>query len=133
MIIGIGTDICDIRRIEKLLKKHGKYFIDKTFTAREQAYALKRAGKASTYGKRFAAKEAVAKALAGENTGSLSWLDVEVVNAESGKPDVQLYGGALKCAQSLLPEDCKFKIHLSLSDEYPYATAFAIFELVTTG
>lgn len=128
MIIGIGTDICDIRRIEKLLEKFGDRFKEKTFTEGERVYAETQANPAATYAKRFAAKEAVAKALAGSDTGSLSWQDVEVVNSKSGRPKIKLHRGAKKRAKSRLKSGQKFKIHLSLSDDIPYAQAFAVFE-----
>ena len=128
MIIGIGTDICDIRRIEKLLEKFGERFKEKTFTAGGREYADAQANQAACYAKRFAAKEAVAKALAGSKTGSLSWQDVEVVKNNSGRPKIKLHGGAKKRAKSRLKSGHKFKIHISLSDDIPYAQAFAVFE-----
>lgn len=128
MIVGIGTDICDIRRIEKLLEKFGDKFKEKTFTEIERTYADAQANPASAYAKRFAAKEAVAKALAGSKTGALSWQDVEVSNNASGRPRIKLHGGAKKRAKSRIKSGQKIKIHLSLTDDYPYAQAFAIFE-----
>ena len=128
MIIGIGTDLCDIRRIEKLLEKYGDRFRDKTFTKGELGYAVSKAGEGATLAKRFAAKEATAKALAGTDTGALSWQDVEVINHPSGKPDIALHGGALERVQELLSKDKDYKIHLSLTDDYPYAQAFVIIE-----
>ena len=130
MILGIGTDICDIRRIERLLDKFGDRFKEKAFTERERAYSDKKSNPAERYAKRFAAKEAVAKALAGSNTGALSWQDVEVGNDPSGRPTVELHRGALKRAKSRLEKGQAFKIHLSLSDDYPYAQAFAVFEML---
>ena len=124
MIIGIGTDLCDIRRIEKLLEKYGDRFRDKTFSKGEREYAARKAGEGATLAKRFAAKEATAKALAGTNTGALSWQDVEVINHPSGKPGIVLHGGALK----RLGKSQDYKIHLSLTDDYPYAQAFVIIE-----
>ncbi len=128
MIIGIGTDLCDIRRIEALLEKFGDRFRGKTFTNGERKYAASKAGEGATLAKRFAAKEAVAKALAGENTGALSWQDVEVINHPSGKPDIQLHGKALQRLQARLEKGQGYNIHLSLTDDYPYAQAFAIIE-----
>jgi len=90
MIIGIGTDICDIRRIEQSIDKFGVRFLEKTFTSNEQTYCDAKARPAMSYAKRFAAKEAVAKALSGANTGSLSWTSVEVENDLSGRPKVNL-------------------------------------------
>lgn len=128
MIIGIGTDICDIRRIEKSIEKFGKRFLDKTFTESEQAYCESKARPAMSYAKRFAAKEAVAKALAGAETGALSWTSVEVQNDPSGRPFVVLTKDAKKRADLRCPKGQGLDIHLSLSDDYPYATAFAIAE-----
>jgi len=130
MIIGIGTDICNIDRIARLLEKQGERFKDKVFTKKEQAYCESKATPANGYAKRFAAKEAVAKALAGEKTGSLSWTDVEVVNKASGRPDIVLHGGAEKRLKSRLPEGFSGKIHLSLSDDPPFAQAFAVLEAI---
>lgn len=128
MIIGIGTDICDIRRIETLLEKFGERFKNKTFTQGERERADAQSNPAASYAKRFAAKEAVAKALAGSKTGSLSWQDVEVVNNSSGRPEIQLHRGALKRAKSRIEKGQNFKIHISLTDDYPYAQAFSILE-----
>jgi len=129
MIFGIGTDICDIRRIEKLLEKYGDKFTHKTFTKKERERSdAQKTTRGSSYAKRFAAKEATAKALAGKNTGALSWQDVEVINDPSGRPKILLHKQALKRVQTSLNDGQKFKIHLSLSDDYPYAQAFVIIE-----
>ncbi len=130
MIVGIGTDICDIRRIEALVEKFGERFTRKVFTKGERATAAKISGSGSSYAKRFAAKEATAKALADATTGALSWQDVEVVNHPSGKPGIVLHGAALKRAQAQLKGGQSWKLHLSLSDDYPYAQAFVIFEIL---
>jgi len=128
MILGIGTDICDIRRIEKSLKKFGDRFTDKIFTQAEKVYAESRSGRGSYYAKRFAAKEALAKALARDDTGALSWQDVEVINDPSGRPRLNLTGGALERLTENTPEGYTAHLHLSLSDDYPYAQAFVIVE-----
>lgn len=130
MIIGIGTDICDIRRIENLLEKFDERFVQKTFTSGERAYCEVQARPAMSYAKRFAAKEAVAKALAASDTGALPWTSVEVFNDPSGRPGIHLTGDALDRLNMRLPDGHKGQIHLSLSDDYPYATAFAIAEAV---
>lgn len=130
MIIGIGTDICDIRRIEKSMDRFGKRFLDKTFTEGEQAYCDPKARPAMSYAKRFAAKEAIAKALSGPKTKSLSWKSVEVQNDPSGRPRAILTDDALARAEKLCPKGHTFHIHLSLSDDYPYASAFAIAEAI---
>lgn len=130
MIVGIGTDICDINRIAQTIEKFGQKFKQKTFTECEQQYCESKAVPANAYAKRFAAKEAVAKALAGEDTGSLSWLDVEVINRKSGRPDIKLHRMAAQRLSDRLPEGFDGKVHLSLSDDPPYAQAFAIVEAV---
>ncbi len=128
MIIGIGTDICDIRRISTLLDKFGERFPRKAFTKGERERSDASSTRASSYAKRFAAKEATAKALAGTHTGALSWHDVEVVNHPSGKPEIVLHGGALERIETQIEEGQSWKIHLSLTDEYPYAQAYVIIE-----
>ena len=128
MIIGIGTDICDIRRIEHSIEKFGERFLNKTFTEAEQAYCECKARPAMSYAKRFAAKEAVAKALAGNDTGALTWTSVEIQNDPSGRPTVLLTQDAKTRSALRCPDGHRLNIHLSLSDDYPYATAFAIAE-----
>lgn len=124
MIIGIGTDITDIRRIKKLLEKSGARFEEKIFTAGERKKARSRkAGMAATYAKRFAAKEACIKAL---STRHIAWHDMEVSNLENGAPTLALKGDALKQLKKLTPRGKKARILLSLSDEYPYALAWVI-------
>ena len=128
MILGIGTDICDITRIEKLIEKFGQKFLDKTFTPLEQKYCEPKSSKGSSYAKRFAAKEAVAKALATTNSGALSWTDVEVKNDPSGRPRAVLHRGALERLKAKTPDGHEPRVFLSLSDDYPYATAYALIE-----
>lgn len=128
MILGLGTDICDIRRIEKSIEKFGDKFLAKTFTEFERTYCDSKSGKASYYAKRFAAKEAVAKALSRGDTGALHWPDVEVRNDPSGRPTVRLYGSAKRRLEQNTPDGQHADVHLSLSDDYPYAVAFAIIE-----
>lgn len=130
MIVGIGTDICDIRRIEQSIEKFGKRFLNKTFTESEQKYCESKARPAMSYAKRFAAKEAVAKALASDESGALTWTSVEIQNDPSGRPIVSLSKDAKARAASRCPEGHELNIHLSLSDDYPYATAFAIAEAI---
>ena len=128
MIIGIGTDLCDIRRIESSIEKYGDRFKARIFTQKERDYCESKSGAASYYAKRWAAKEAVAKALAGPRTKSLSWQDVEVTNDLSGRPSVKLYRGALRRMKSRMPEGHTGKVFLSLTDDYPYAQAYAVLE-----
>ncbi len=136
MILGIGSDICDITRIERSLARFGAQFENRVFTAGEQAKAKRRAGggkrngTASTYAKRFAAKEALGKAL-GTGVGAgggIFWRDIEVVNLPSGKPTLKLTAGALAALNYLTPQGHKAVIHVSLVDEYPMAQAFVIIE-----
>lgn len=131
MILGIGTDICDIRRISKTIEKFGNRFIFRVFTERECAYCDPKSARASAYAKRFAAKEAVAKAISGAKTGHLRWRDVEVLNDPSGRPIVKLHGEAKARLHNLTPKGMLGHVHLSLTDDYPYAQAFAICEART--
>ena len=121
-ISGIGTDLCDIRRIAELLEKFGDRFKTKVFTEGERATCDVRADPASCYAKRFAAKEAVAKAIAGEATGALPWHSVEVANDGSGRPRAVLHGAAAERVSG------EARVHLSLSDDPPYALAFVVVE-----
>ncbi len=136
MIIGLGSDLCDIRRIEKSLARFGSRFEQRVFAAGEQARAARRKGdsthngRASTYAKRFAAKEALGKAL-GSGVGAgggIFWRDIEVVNLPSGKPTMQLAGQARAMLQQLTPPGHEAVIHLTLTDEYPLAQAFVVIE-----
>lgn len=137
-ILGIGSDICDISRIERSLERFGEAFENRIFTERERAKARRRSGggkrngTASTYAKRFAAKEALGKAL-GTGVGAgggIFWRDIEVVNLPSGKPTIQLAGNALLALQAQTPPGMRALIHLSLVDEYPMAQAFVVIELL---
>jgi holo-[acyl-carrier protein] synthase len=134
MIIGIGTDLCDIRRIEKTLERFGDRFRNRIFTAIEQNKAEFRADlnnlRASTYAKRFAAKEACSKALGTGLSMGLAWKEMGVVNLPSGQPTMQLTGGAAERLAQLTPANHKPVIHLTMSDEYPYAQAFVVIEAV---
>lgn len=128
MILGIGTDICDIRRIRKLYDRHSERFAAKAFTEAEREKCLARPDPVPCLAKRFAAKEAVAKALATEESGALSWQDVEVFNHPSGRPDVHLHGGAAERLAGLTPKGHTACVRLSLSDEIDHAVAFAVVE-----
>lgn len=138
MILGIGSDICDISRIEKSLARFGEAFENRIFTEGERAKARRRAGggkrngTASTYAKRFAAKEALGKAL-GTGVGAgggIFWRDIEVVNLPSGKPTLALAGNARKVLDAITPKGYTAVIHVSLVDEYPMAQAFVVIEAV---
>lgn len=128
MIIGIGTDLCDIRRMTEILLKHGKRFEKRIFTKTERDYARRKSTPANTYAKRFAAKEALAKALSTPDTPDLRWQDVEVKNGPSGKPALVLYGEALERLNAMTPEGHEPVLHLTLTDERRYAQAFVIVE-----
>lgn len=130
MIIGIGSDLIDIRRIEKTLARHGSRFTERVFTEKERAKAESRKHKAATYAKRFAAKEACSKALGTGLSLGVFWRDMEVVNLPSGKPAMQLANGAAARVQSMLPAGMQAVIHLSITDDYPLAQAFVIIEAV---
>lgn len=130
MIIGIGNDIIDIRRIEKTLARHGERFISRIFTETERHKAERRAQRAATYAKQFAAKEACAKALGTGMNQGVFWRDMGVVNLPSGKPTMQLTGGALARLKALTPAGKQAVIHLTMTDELPYAQSIVIIEAV---
>ena len=130
MIIGIGNDIIDIRRIEKTLERHGERFSARIFTDIERRKAERRAQRAATYAKRFAAKEACAKALGTGMSHGVFWKDMGVVNLPTGKPTLQLTGGALDRLKSLTPPGKQPVIHLTMTDELPYAQSIVIIEAI---
>lgn len=129
MIIGIGSDLCDIRRIEETLAKFGERFIARIFTEVERRRAERRAHqRAASYAKRFAAKEACAKALGTGFRRGVFFSDLGVVNLPSGQPTMALTGGAAAHLATLIPPGLVPFIHVSLTDEYPYAYAHVIIE-----
>lgn len=131
MIIGIGNDLVDIRRIERALKRHGRRFEQRCFTKTEQARAERRRESGlhvHIYAKRFAAKEACAKALGTGFSGEVYARDIGVIEDESGRPFLELTGGALERLKSLIPQGKRPVLHLTLSDEPPFAQAFVIIE-----
>ena len=130
MIIGLGNDLCDIRRIEKSLERFGDRFIQRIFTEVEQKRSEGRATRAASYAKRFAAKEACAKALGTGMHQGVAWRDLGVINLRSGKPTMALTGGSATRLAALIPSGHTAVIHLSLTDEIPYAQAFVIIEAV---
>jgi holo-[acyl-carrier protein] synthase len=134
MIIGIGNDLTDIRRIAKTLEKYGDRFVTRVFTPTEQAKAAARTQNpmiyASTLAKRFAAKEACAKALGTGIYRGVFFRDMGVVNLPSGQPTLHLTGGALVRLNHLTPPGMMAKIHISLTDDMPYAQAFVVIEAV---
>ena len=130
MILGIGNDLCDIRRIEKSLERFGERFIRRVFTEIEQKRSEGRATRASSYAKRFAAKEACSKALGTGFRRGVFMRDMGVVNLRSGKPSLALTGGALARLAEITPEGMAAQIDLSLTDEYPLAQAIVIISAV---
>jgi holo-[acyl-carrier protein] synthase len=130
MIIGIGSDLCDARRIAKTIERHGDRFLNRIFTPLERAKAERRANRAETYAKRFAAKEACAKALGTGFRRGVFWRDMGVVNMPSGRPTMQLTGGALERLKAITPVGCEAQIDLSLTDEGPTAQAIVIISSV---
>lgn len=130
MIIGLGNDLCDIRRIEKSLERFGERFIQRVFTETEQKRSEGRATRAASYAKRFAAKEACAKALGTGLRAGVFWRDMGVINLRSGKPTMALTGGALARLQKITPAGMSPQIDLSITDEYPLAQAIVIISAV---
>jgi holo-[acyl-carrier protein] synthase len=130
MIIGIGSDLIDIRRVEKVINRHGDRFLSRIFTDTERTLADRRAKSVETYAKRFAAKEACSKALGTGIRRGVWWRDMGVVNLPGGRPSLQLTGGALKRLQALTPPGCEAHIDLTITDEYPMALAYVIISAV---
>ncbi len=130
MILGIGSDITDVRRIAKVIERHGERFIDRIFTASERAKAEKRRNRIETYAKRFAAKEACAKALGTGLRAGVWWRDIGVVNLPSGRPTLALTGGAKRRLEAITPAGCQARIDLTMTDEGPMAHAFVVISAV---
>ncbi len=128
MIIGIGSDLIDIRRVEKTIERFGARFIERCFTGIERAKSEGRKNRAASYAKRFAAKEACSKALGTGLAQGVFWRDMGVVNLPSGKPTMQLTGGAAERLASMLPTNHRAAIHLTITDDFPLAQAFVIIE-----
>jgi holo-[acyl-carrier protein] synthase len=126
MILGIGNDIVDIRRIEKTLAQFGERFLDRVFTDIERRKSDRRAERAASYAKRFAAKEACSKALGTGFHNGVYWRDMGVVNEPSGRPTLVLTGGALSQLTRITPAGHKPMIHLTITDDFPYAQAIVI-------
>jgi holo-[acyl-carrier protein] synthase len=126
VILGVGNDLCDIRRIEKSLERFGERFVQRVFTETEQKRSEGRATRAASYAKRFAAKEACAKALGTGLRRGVFWRDMGVVNRRGGKPTLALTGGALARLLEITPAGMTAQIDLTLTDEYPLAQAIVI-------
>ena len=128
MILGTGSDLIDIRRIEKALDRHGERFISRIFTEVERRKSEGRRARAASYAKRFAAKEACAKALGTGLRDGVFWRDMGVVNLPSGKPTMALTGGAAARLAALVPHGMVAVIHLTIADEWPLASAQVVIE-----
>lgn len=130
MILGLGSDLIDIRRIEQTIERHGERFLDRVFTAVEREKSDKRAQRAASYAKRFAAKEACAKALGTGLRRGVFWRDMGVVNLPGGKPSMRLTGGALRRLHEITPAGYGPVIDLSITDDFPLAQAIVIISAV---
>src|SRR5215468_7027365 len=126
MILGVGSDLIDVRRIERTIERHGERFLARIFTATERTKADGRARKAETYAKRFAAKEACAKALGTGLRAGVFWRDMGVVNLPSGRPTMKLTGGALRRLQAITPAGFAARIDVTLTDDFPQAQAVVL-------
>jgi holo-[acyl-carrier protein] synthase len=133
VIIGIGSDLCDARRIARAIERHGERFLARIFTDIERARAERRANRVETYAKRFAAKEACAKALGTGLRAGVFWRDMGVVNLPSGRPTMKLTGGALERLKAITPTGYEPRIDLTVTDEGPLAQAFVVISAVPLG
>jgi len=130
VIVGLGSDLSDIRRVQASLDRFGDRFTQRVFTEIERARSDRKPDRASSYAKRFAAKEACAKALGTGIRRGVFWRDMGVVNRPSGQPTMALTGGALERLREITPPDHRAVIHLTLTDDHPYAQAFVIIEVL---
>jgi len=130
MIVGIGSDLIDIRRIERTLERFGERFTARVFTEIERAKSDRRATRAASYAKRFAAKEACSKALGSGIRMGVAWREMGVVNLPSGQPTLHLTGGARVRLDALVPDGHAASIHLTMTDDHPMAQAFVVIEAV---
>ncbi|ADY63956.1 MULTISPECIES: holo-ACP synthase [Rhizobium/Agrobacterium group] len=128
MILGLGSDLIDIRRVEHSLTRFGERFTHRCFTDIERAKSDGRKNRAASYAKRFAAKEACSKALGTGLANGVFWKDMGVVNLPGGKPTMALTNGAAERLAAMLPAGHRANIHLTITDDYPYAQAFVIIE-----
>ena len=130
MILGIGNDLIDIRRVEKTLARYGDRFVQRIFTSDEQARSERRRLRAASYAKRFAAKEACSKALGTGLRQGVFWRDMGVSNRPSGKPTMRLTNGALHRLQKITPQGMRAQIDLTITDDFPLAQAIVIISAV---
>jgi holo-[acyl-carrier protein] synthase len=130
MIIGLGSDLIDIRRVEQTLERFGDRFVARCFTPVEQRKSDRRANRAASYAKRFAAKEACSKALGTGFRRGVFWRDLGVVNLPSGKPTMELTGGALVRLREITPPGMSAQIDLTITDDHPLAQAIVVITAV---
>jgi holo-[acyl-carrier protein] synthase len=130
MILGIGNDVIDIRRVERTIERYGERFLDRVFTETERRKSDGRVQRAASYAKRFAAKEACAKALGTGFRQGVYWRDMGVVNLPSGRPTLELTGGAARALARLTPEGHDVRIDLTITDDFPTAQAIVIISAV---
>lgn len=128
MIIGMGSDLIDIRRVEKSIERFGERFTHRCFTEIERAKSDRRQNRAASYAKRFAAKEACSKALGTGIAHGVFWKDMGVVNLPGGRPTMVLTNGAAERLAGMMPAGHEAVIHITITDEYPYAQAFVVIE-----
>ncbi|MEC9342372.1 MAG: holo-ACP synthase [Pseudomonadota bacterium] len=133
MIIGLGSDLIDIRRVEESIARFGDRFTNRIFTQVEREKSDRRRNRGASYAKRFAAKEACAKALGTGIAHGVFWRDMGVVNLPGGKPTMSLHNGAAKKLADLLPDGYEAHIHLTITDDYPLAQAFVVIEARVAG
>ena len=133
MILGLGNDLIDIRRIEKTIAAHGERFLNRIYTDIERAKSDRRANRAASYAKRFAAKEACAKALGTGLNQGVYWRDMGVVNLLGGKPTMGLTGGALARLTAITPPGMRAEIALTITDDFPLAQAIVIISAIPSG
>lgn len=130
MILGLGNDLIDIRRVEKIIEKYGDRFLDRIFTDIEREKSERRAGRTASYAKRFAAKEACSKALGTGLSQGVYWRDMGVVNLPSGKPTLTLSGRALEHLEAMIPDGFDARVDLTITDDFPLAQAIVIISAV---
>ncbi len=128
MIVGIGQDLTDIRRIERTITRFGARFVNRCFTETEQQKAERRRARVATYAKRWAAKEACSKALGTGLRMGVAWREMGVANLPGGKPTMELTGGAAHRLARLVPDGMRAAIHVTITDDYPWAQAFVVIE-----
>ena len=130
MIVGIGSDLADIRRIERTIDRFGARFISRVFTEAEQSKSERRRARIASYAKRWAAKEACSKALGTGLRMGVAWREMGVVNLPSGQPTIEVAGGAAARLKALMPAGMRPRIHVTLTDDYPWAQAFVVIEAI---